>query len=188
MLADYEKAHGIKWMSLRYFNAAGCDPDGETGEWHEPETHLIPRALMAAMGKIPALEIFGDDYPTPDGTCIRDYVHVTDLADAHVRGMNFLVEGGKSETINLGTGQGFSIREVLDAVEEITGRTVPHIISGRRAGDPPVLVADAAIAQATLNWTPTYSTLHNILKTAWAWAEQHPHVFGTPHERKKYHV
>jgi UDP-glucose 4-epimerase len=169
MLADYEKAHGIKWMSLRYFNAAGCDPDGETGEWHDPETHLIPRALMAAMGQIPALEIFGDDYPTPDGTCVRDYVHVMDLADAHVRGITFLADEGQSQAINLGTGQGFSIRQVLAAVEEVTGRAVPHVISVRRAGDPPVLVADATAAQKRLGWQLKYSTLHSILNTAWAW-------------------
>lgn len=172
MLADYEKAHGIKWMSLRYFNAAGCDPDGETGEWHEPETHLIPRALMAAMGQIPALEIFGDDYPTPDGTCVRDYVHVTDLADAHVRSMEYLGRVGLSQPINLGTGQDFSIRQVLAAVEEITGKAVPHVISARRAGDPPVLVAEASKAYGKLDWNPTYSTLHVILNTALTWTKQ----------------
>jgi UDP-glucose-4-epimerase GalE len=169
MLADYEKAHGIKWMSLRYFNAAGCDPDGETGEWHDPETHLIPRALMAAMGKIPALEIFGDDYPTADGTCVRDYVHVMDLADAHVRGITFLSGDGQSQAINLGTGQGISIRQVLAAVEEVTGRPAPHIISGRRAGDPPVLVADASKAKERLAWKSERSSLTDILDTAWSW-------------------
>lgn len=180
MLADYEKAHGIKWMSLRYFNAAGCDPDGETGEWHEPETHLIPRALMAAMGQIPTLEIFGDDYPTPDGTCIRDYVHVSDLADAHVRGMNFLAEGGGSQLINLGTGQGFSIREVLAAVKDVTGRVVPYVLSGRRAGDPAVLVADSSKAQEQLGWKMRNETLLRILRTAWKWANR-----GLPTENSK---
>ena len=169
MLADYEKTHGIKWMSLRYFNAAGCDPDGETGEWHEPETHLIPRTLMAAMGQIPALEIFGDDYPTPDGTCIRDYVHVTDLADAHIRGIGSLARGEQSQHINLGTGQGISIRQVLASVEEVTGKAVPHLISSRRVGDPPILVADAAKAIERLGWQMKCSTLHSILNTAWAW-------------------
>ena len=169
MLADYEKAHGIKWMSLRYFNAAGCDPDGETGEWHDPETHLIPRALMAAMGQIPALEIFGDDYPTPDGTCVRDYVHVMDLADAHVKGITFLAGADQSQAINLGTGRGFSIREVLNSVEEVTGKTVPHVISERRAGDPPLLVADSEKAKTTLKWEMSHSMLQDILKTALVW-------------------
>jgi UDP-arabinose 4-epimerase len=136
-------------MSLRYFNAAGCDPEGETGEWHDPETHLIPRALMAAAGRIPRLEIFGNDYPTPDGTCIRDYVHVTDLADAHVRGIVFLASVGKSQALNLGTGQGFSIREVLEAVEKVTGRAVPHVMSSRRAGDPP---AGSICGQGANTW------------------------------------
>lgn len=172
MLADFEVAHGLRWMSLRYFNAAGCDPDGETGEWHDPETHLIPLALMAAAGRIPRLEIFGDDYPTPDGTCIRDYVHVMDLADAHVRGVNVLAQGGKSQPINLGTGRGFSIREVLAAVEEVTGAAVPHVMSARRAGDPPVLVADADRAKAVLGWKMSHSLLHDILKTEWAWLNQ----------------
>lgn len=169
MLADCEKAHGIKWMSLRYFNAAGCDPDGETGERHDPETHLIPRALMAAMGQIPALEIFGDDCRTPDGTCIRDYVHVMDLADAHVRGVNLLAEGEKSQAINLGTGQGFSIREVLDTMEEVTGSPVPHVMTGRRAGDPAVLETDTRRAKDLLSWKTDSSSLTHILDTAWSW-------------------
>lgn len=172
MLADYEKAHGIKWMSLRYFNAAGCDPDGETGEWHEPETHLIPRALMAAAGQIPKLEIFGGDYPTPDGTCIRDYIHVMDLADAHASGIVSLTRGGQSQPINLGTGQGFSIHQVLTAVEEVTGKPVPHLMSARRVGDPPILVADAATATERLGWQPESSSLHSILNTAWEWTQK----------------
>ena len=188
MLTDYEKAHGIKWMSLRYFNAAGCDPDGETGEWHEPETHLIPRALMAAMGQIPALEIFGDDYPTPDGTCIRDYVHVTDLADAHVRGIESLVLGEKGQSINLGTGQGFSIRQVLATVEDVTGKTVPHVMSARRAGDPPVLVADATKAVERLGWQLKYSTLHSILNTAWAWDNRRKKVLDAATRQGVNHV
>lgn len=169
MLADYETAHGIKWISLRYFNAAGCDPDGETGEWHEPETHLIPRALMAATGRIPALEIFGDDYPTPDGTCIRDYVHVTDLADAHVQSVDFLTRRGDSQALNLGTGQGISIREILAAVKNATGMDVPHVMSHRRAGDPPVLMANAEKAYSLLGWHPQRSASHIIINTAWAW-------------------
>lgn len=172
MLADFEISHGLHWMSLRYFNAAGCDPDGETGEWHDPETHLIPRALMAAASLISRLEIFGDDYPTPDGTCIRDFVHVVDLADAHVRGMNFLTEGGRSQVINLGSGKGFSIREVLAAVKEVTGKAVPHVISARRVGDPPQLVANAEKAKAVLGWEIKYSMLNDILNTAWTWSQK----------------
>lgn len=171
MLADYEKANGINWMSLRYFNAAGSDPEGETGEWHDPEPHLIPRALMAAAGKLPQLEIFGHDYPTPDGTCIRDYVHVMDLATAHVKGIEFLAQTGCSHAINLGTGQGFSIRAVLNAVTTVTGKDVPHVVSARRAGDPPFLVADAAKARTLLHWNPKYSDLDTEIQTAWLWIQ-----------------
>jgi UDP-glucose-4-epimerase GalE len=169
MLADYEKAHGIKWMSLRYFNAAGCDPDGETGEWHEPETHLIPRALMAAMGQIPALEIFGDDYPTPDGTCIRDYVHVTDLADAHVRALFHLEQQNTSHFLNLGTGAGVSIQEIIRVVEIITGMQVPNIISERRSGDPSTLIADASNSKNLLKWQTKYTNINIIVETALNW-------------------
>lgn len=169
MLADYEKAHGIKWMSLRYFNAAGCDPEGETGEWHEPETHLIPRALMVAMGKIPELEIFGDDYPTPDGTCIRDYVHVTDLAEAHVRSINALVRRGQSQAINLGAGKGFSIGQIIAAIEEITGKSVPCRIAGRREGDPSILVSEITKAKTLLDWQAKISILKYIIQTSYSW-------------------
>lgn len=169
MLTDYEKAHGIKWMSLRYFNAAGCDPDGETGEWHEPETHLIPRALMAAMGQIPALEIFGDDYPTPDGTCIRDYVHVTDLADAHVRGMLFLGDDGPSQALNLGTGKGFSVLDMIASVRDTTGDDVAFYFTPRREGDPACLIADNNNATSILDWLPNHSNIETLVSTAWRW-------------------
>ncbi|MGE4440335.1 MAG: UDP-glucose 4-epimerase GalE [Desulfomicrobium sp.] len=169
MLSDYEKAHGIKWISLRYFNAAGCDPDGETGEWHDPETHLIPRALMAAVGKIPALEIFGDDYPTPDGTCVRDYVHVSDLADAHLRSIDFLAQGNKSHIINLGAGNGISVYEVLSAIKEVTGASVPYVISPKRAGDPPILRADWTKAKNILKWMPQYSDLNFNINSSFQW-------------------
>lgn len=172
MLADYENAHGIKWMSLRYFNAAGCDPDGETGEWHEPETHLIPLALMAAMGKMPALEIFGDDYPTPDGTCIRDYIHVTDLSEAHIKALRYLVDGGKRHALNLGAGIGASVKEIIFAIENITKKNVPHIISQRRYGDPPTLIADISKAQQILKWTPKCSNISLIVKSSLAWASK----------------
>lgn len=169
MLADYEKAHGIKWMSLRYFNAAGCDPEGETGEWHQPETHLIPRALMAAMGKIPPLEIFGDNYPTPDGTCIRDYVHVSDLAQAHVQGINCLAKCFNSQAINLGTGNGVSIRDVLTVVEKVTGKQVPHLICAKRDGDPPILRADPSKAERILIWKARNSDMTFNVYSAFEW-------------------
>lgn len=169
MLADFATAHGLKSMVLRYFNAAGCDQEGETGERHDPETHLIPRALMAAAGTAPELELFGDDYPTPDGTCIRDYIHVRDLAAAHVAALRHLADGGDSDTINLGTGSGFSVREIIDGIEKTTGRKVPYRMAARRAGDPPVLVADAGHGRSVLGWEPSHSSLEEILGTAWEW-------------------
>ncbi len=167
MLADFETAHGLHWTSLRYFNAAGCDPEGEVGERHEPETHLIPNILRAAMGDIPALTLFGDDYPTPDGTCIRDYVHVADLARAHVLAMQRMRDGGSSLPINLGTGTGFSVKEILTAAEKIFGRTVPCTIAERRPGDPPRLVADTRRAKNVLGWEAHLSSLDSILGTVW---------------------
>ncbi len=169
MLEDFATAHGLPWMALRYFNAAGADPDGETGEWHEPETHLIPNVLRAIAGEIPALSLFGDDYPTADGTCIRDYVHVTDLAAAHVLALQHLLAGRPSGAVNLGTGHGVSIREILNAARTVTGRDVPYSIQPRRAGDPPSLVASPARAKALLGWTPAHSDLESIISTAWHW-------------------
>ncbi|MGE5505071.1 MAG: UDP-glucose 4-epimerase GalE [Actinomycetota bacterium] len=169
MLADQGRAYGLKWMALRYFNAAGADPDGEIGEDHRPETHLIPRALMAAAGEIPYLDLFGTDYPTPDGTAVRDYVHVSDLAAMHVAALDRLMAGGDGGCLNLGTGCGFSIREVVASVERVTGRVVPLRPSGRRAGDPPVLVADPARARDLLGVEPAYDTLDAIVETAWNW-------------------
>ena len=169
MLDDFERAHGLRSMVLRYFNAAGCDAESETGERHEPETHLIPRALMAAAGDIPGLDLFGDDYPTPDGTCIRDYIHVRDLAEAHMLALTRLVSGHASDRLNLGTGNGFSVKAILDGVERVTGRKVPHRISPRRPGDPPRLVADASRAASVLGFAPHCSGIDQILETAWAW-------------------
>lgn len=169
MLADFSTAHGLSWVSLRYFNAAGADPEGECGEMHDPETHLIPRAFMAATGTIPRLDLFGDDYPTPDGTCIRDYVHVLDLASAHRLALDYLARGGASRAFNLGTGAGFSVRRILDAAAEACGRPVPHIVAPRRPGDPAELVADAALGRAALGWKPEHSGLEEIMATAWAW-------------------
>jgi UDP-arabinose 4-epimerase len=171
VLADYGIAHGLSSVALRYFNAAGADPDGEIGEAHEPETHLIPLALAAAAGRGAPLTIYGVDYPTADGTCIRDYIHVTDLAAAHVRALEFAAAApaGTAAAFNLGTGAGFSVRQIVDAIVRVTGRSVPHQFGGRRAGDTPALVADPALAGRILQWRPMHSDLDTIVRTAWAW-------------------
>jgi UDP-glucose-4-epimerase GalE len=169
MLADLERSDGLRWAALRYFNAAGADPEGELGECHDPETHLIPVALEACAGLRSALEIYGTDYPTPDGTCIRDYIHVSDLADAHVRAIEALLGGRPVGARNLGTGKGHSIHEVLAAVERVVGRPVPFREAPRRAGDPPELVADASRFREEQGWTPCHSDLDTIVSTAWAW-------------------
>jgi len=167
-LTWYGRTYGLSTVCLRYFNAAGADPEGELGESHDPETHLIPLAILAALGGAP-LQVFGDDYPTPDGTCIRDYVHVTDLAQAHVHALDYLAGGGESSIINLGTGVGSSIREVIRVVEAVSGRTVPLEIGPRRVGDAPILVADYARARRVLGWVPRYSDLETVVRTAWNW-------------------
>jgi len=169
-LEAYDRAYGLRFACLRYFNAAGGDESGEIGELHEPETHLIPSALQAVTGARPELELYGTDYPTPDGTCIRDYIHVTDLAEAHVLALKHLANGGSSVALNLGTGSGSSVKEVLDAVEKVTGRPVPKRIAPRRAGDPPALVADPTRAQNLLQWKATRS-LNEIVRTAWQWMQ-----------------
>jgi len=169
VLRDYEPAYGLRSVALRYFNAAGCDPGGEVGEDHEPETHLIPRVLMAADGMLPRIDVFGTDYPTPDGTCLRDYIHVADLADGHVRALDYLQRGSASSAINLGTGRAFSVREVIAAAERVTGRRIPVHEGPRRAGDPPVLVADATRARTLLGFAPRYSEIEPIVETAWRW-------------------
>jgi len=173
MLQDFDAAHGLRSISLRYFNAAGADPDAETGESHDPETHLIPLVLDAAAGLRPAITIFGDDYDTPDGTCIRDYVHVTDLAQAHVLALQALEHDAPTTAYNLGNGQGFSVREVIEEAARITGRPIPINIGSRRAGDPPRLVGDAARIRAELGWRPRFADLGTIVETAWRW-HQHP--------------
>jgi len=172
-LPHFERAYGMRCTSLRYFNAAGADPEGEIGEDHAPEIHLIPRAIQAATGG-PALEVFGDDYPTPDGTCLRDYIHVSDLADAHVRALQSLVETGKSGAYNLGTGHPHSVREVIDTVQRVTGLKVPWTFGPRRPGDPAVLYAAAHKARVELKWTPRFPELESIARTAWAWHRGHP--------------
>jgi UDP-glucose 4-epimerase len=169
-LEAYGRAYGLRYVSFRYFNAAGADEDGSIGERHEPETHLIPLIFQAIQGKRAALEIFGDDYPTSDGTCIRDYIHVTDLAEAHVLGLEYLAKGD-SLAMNLGTGKGNSVKEVVGAVERITGCKVPTQIGPRRPGDPPELVADPSLAEKKLKWKARYS-LDEIISTAWKWAQR----------------
>src|SRR5712691_2719139 len=165
----YERADGPASVALRYFNAAGADPEGEIGEAHDPETHLIPLIIDAALGQRPAVHVMGTDYPTPDGTAIRDYIHVEDLADAHLKALEHLFHGGESTALNLGVGRGYSVREVIAAVERAGGRPVPARESGRRPGDPPSLVADNRRAQEVLSWTPRYPDLDQIVATAWEW-------------------
>jgi UDP-glucose-4-epimerase GalE len=177
-LVHFERAHGLRWAALRYFNAAGADPDGEIGEDHSPEIHVIPRAIEAAAGG-PGLQVFGDDYPTPDGTCLRDYIHVSDLADAHVRALRMLVAGGRSGAYNLGTGHPHSVREVIDAVSRVTGRKVPWTLAARRPGDPAVLYAAPEKARKDLDWTARFPELDTIVETAWRWHRSHPAGYGT---------
>jgi UDP-glucose 4-epimerase len=169
MLKDAEPAYGLRHVALRYFNAAGADPSGELGELHRPETHLIPLVLFAAMGREPSIKIFGDDYPTPDGTCIRDYVHVSDLADAHVAAIEWLAAGKASDRFNLGNGRGFSVAEVVKTAERVTGRLVPVEICPRRPGDPPILVSDSSKARELLGWNPRYPELDAQITHAWNW-------------------
>ena len=170
VLADYEMAYGVRHMALRYFNAAGADPDGEIGEARKVETHLVPLALDAILGRRTALQIYGDDYPTPDGTAIRDYIHVSDLAEAHVRSLDLLLAGAPSRKVNLGTGHGFSVRQVIQAASAVAGRPVPHLVAPRRSGDPPELVADPSAAFTLFGDDLTArSGLPCIMETAWDW-------------------
>jgi UDP-glucose 4-epimerase len=169
ILADYERAYGLHWAALRYFNAAGADPEGELGEQHEPETHLIPIVLQVASGRRSELLIFGDDYDTPDGTCVRDYVHVTDLCDAHALALDYLCSGRPSRAWNLGTEAGFSVREVIDAARRVTGREIPVRVMPRRPGDPARLVADSAAARRDLGWRPQFPDLETMISHAWRW-------------------
>ena len=176
-LPHFERAHGMHSVALRYFNASGADPDGEIGEDHSPEIHLIPRAIEAATGG-PGLKVFGDDYPTPDGTCLRDYIHVSDLAEAHVLALGAIVETGASGAYNLGTGRPHSVREVIDSVQRVTGRPVPWTLAPRRPGDPAILYAASQKAQAALQWKPRFADLDVIVGTAWEWHRAHPHGYG----------
>jgi UDP-glucose-4-epimerase GalE len=176
-LADFAGAYGLGYAALRYFNAAGAAADGTIGEDHHPETHLIPLVLQTALGQRPHIEVFGNDYPTPDGTCVRDYIHVDDLADAHLRALE-RVEPGKGLCLNLGTGRGHSNREVIQTAERVTGKPIPVKDGPRRAGDPPQLVAAADKARNVLGWTPRYPDLDMIIESAWNWHRNHPRGYG----------
>ncbi len=172
-LADYSQAYGLGYAALRYFNASGAADESDIGEDHEPETHLIPLVLQVALGQREEIKIFGDDYPTPDGTCIRDYIHVDDLASAHISALEML-ESGTQLKLNLGTGSGASVKEVIDACRKVTGHPIPATIVPRRAGDPPELVADASLANKTLNWKPKYDHIEAVVASAWKWHQSHP--------------
>jgi UDP-glucose 4-epimerase len=175
VLDAYDTAYGLRFVALRYFNAAGATE--KRGEHHDPEPHLIPNVLSAAAGELGAVTVFGDDYPTPDHTAIRDYIHVSDLAEAHALALNYLRKGGPSEFLNLGTGHGYSVLEVVECARKVTGRNIPVQMHGRRPGDPASLVADASRANSVLGWTPKTSDLHSILQSAWNWRQQHPHGY-----------
>ncbi|MFC1721659.1 UDP-glucose 4-epimerase GalE [Patescibacteria group bacterium] len=174
VLADYDKAYGLQYIALRYFNVAGADPDGEVGEDHRPETHLIPIILEVAAGKRDHLELYGTDYPTEDGTCIRDYIHVTDLSQAHILALDHLAAGKKSQAFNLGNGNGFSNRAIIDVAKKVTGKDIKVIEAERRAGDPAKLVASSVKIMKELGWKPKYNSLEKIVETAWNWQQSHP--------------
>ena len=178
MMSWYTRAHGLRYISLRYFNAAGSEPEGRIGEDHQPETHLIPIVLQAALGLRPEVQLYGTDYPNPDGTCIRDYIHVSDLADAHVLALDALAGGGASAIYNLGNGQGYSNRQVIAMAEAVSGLEIPVKPAPRRAGDPAVLVASSEKIQRELGWKPKYPELEKIVATAWRWHKEHPEGFG----------
>lgn len=174
VLADYSAAYGLRYAALRYFNACGASPEADIGEDHQPETHLIPLVLDAAAGRRASIKVFGDDYATPDGTCLRDYIHVCDLADAHVAAVEKLCAGAGSFAVNLGTGRGISVAEIIAAARRVTGRDIPVEVSGRRAGDPAALVSDVSRSREVLpGWTPTRSTIDTILEDAWRWHSRH---------------
>jgi len=178
MLDDYSAAYGLSFAALRYFNAAGASPDGDIGEDHTPESHLIPIVLQVALGQRNSISVFGDDYPTPDGTCIRDYIHVDDLAEAHILALEQL-QPGKKLKLNLGIGTGYSVRQVIDACRKVTGHAIPETISTRREGDPPELVADSRLARKVLGWKPRFDTLESIVETAWKWHRAHPEGYAS---------
>lgn len=177
-MADYSRSYGLNYIALRYFNACGADTAGDIGEDHSPETHLIPLVLKACQGKTAGLKIFGDDYPTKDGTCVRDYIHVNDLGQAHVLALKALAEGHDSAVYNLGNGNGFTVKEVIEAAEAVTGLTVPKEIAPRRAGDPAILVASSQKIRQELGWQPGYTDIKEIIATAWRWHRENPDGFA----------
>lgn len=175
IMADFGQAYGLKTVCLRYFNAAGADPQGRLGEWHEPETHLVPLVIESALDGGPALQLHGTDYPTPDGTCVRDYIHVTDLANAHILSLKHLLDGGQSRAYNLGNGQGVSVREVIDCVRRVGGREPKVVEAPRRPGDPPMLVGSSRRIMAELGWKPRHEALDEIVRSAWDWRRNRGH-------------
>lgn len=177
MMSWFDKVLGIKYVALRYFNAAGAHESGKIGEDHRPESHLIPLILQTALGQRESISVFGDDYETPDGTCIRDYIHVSDLADAHMRAVDYLINGGDSNVFNLGNGQGFSVTEVIAKVREVTGRDFTVVTSPRRAGDPAILIASSDKARTVLGWNPSRDKLDDIIRSAWEWHLHHPNGY-----------
>lgn len=178
LMAWTGRATGLRYAALRYFNACGAHPSGLIGEAHDPETHLIPLVLQTAAGQRAHVSVFGDDSPTRDGTCVRDYIHVTDLAQAHILALDYLLAGGKSDVFNLGSGTGFTVREVIETARQVTGRPIPTALLPRRSGDPAQLVASAEKAKTVLGWTPRCTALEPILASAWNWHSRHPHGFG----------
>jgi UDP-glucose 4-epimerase len=177
MIADSCAAYGIKAVCLRYFNACGADRDGDIGETHKPETHLIPLVLQVPLGQRERITIFGSDYPTPDGTCVRDYVHVTDLSSAHIAALRYLSGGGASDQFNLGSGRGFSVQEVIEAARRVTGHPIPSVVAARRPGDPPSLVASSERAERVLEWRRQYATIDDIIASAWKFHQAHPNGY-----------
>lgn len=177
MMTWCDKAHGIKFVSLRYFNVAGARSSGEIGEDHHPETHLIPVVLQVALGKRECISIFGDNYDTEDGTCIRDYIHVEDLIDAHILALRYLQNGGESNVFNLGSSKGFSVKEIIEAARKVSGHKIPAKIAERRAGDPSRLIASSAKAKEVLGWNPKRNSIHEIIQDAWNWHQQHPNGY-----------
>jgi UDP-glucose 4-epimerase len=179
MLEDYNRAYDMDFISLRYFNAAGADPEGKLGEMHDPETHLIPNILLSLLEKNKTLELYGTDFPTPDGTAIRDYIHVTDLAKAHVSALEYLLDNPQSGCINLGANKGYSVLEIIQETERVTGKKVPYVKKPQRRGDVPVLLASNQKAKKVLEWIPQYSDIETIIKTAWDWHSRLTHGVGT---------
>lgn len=178
MMNWFDKVHGIRYVALRYFNAAGAHTSGKIGEDHRPESHLIPLVLQTALGQREFISVFGEDYPTEDGTCVRDYIHVSDLADAHIKSVEYLNNEGASNVFNLGNGQGFSVKQVIETAVKVTGRDIPVKFEARRSGDPAVLVASSDKARSLLGWKPSYNQLEDIINGAWQWHESHPQGYG----------